>query len=63
MGTRQDSPDSQGNRQTAQRHDFGELPDLDDLLMLADVDESDAVEAVAWMEDNAPAVAARISSQ
>ena len=41
-------------RQQQNLPDFGEMPDLDDLLMLAEIDENDVIEAEAWLEDVAP---------
>lgn len=41
--------------------DFGELPDLDDLLLMADIDDGDVSEAVQWLEDNAPDAAKKVS--
>lgn len=41
-------------QQQPSQPDFGEMPDLEDLLFFADLDESDIYEAVQWLEDNAP---------
>lgn len=57
MGTRQDNQD---NPQTTQP-DFGQLPDLDDLLMLAEIDESDVAEALVWLEEAAPEMAQELA--
>lgn len=57
MGNPQ-QPTSQDNQQP--RRDFGEMPDLDDLLLMADIDESDVVEALVWLEDIAPDAARRM---
>ena len=47
-----------GNPQS--QPDFGEMPDLDDLLLLADIDGGDVIEAVQWLEDNAPKAAQKV---
>lgn len=53
-------PTSQDSRP---RRDFGEMPDLDDLLLMADIDESDVVEALVWLEDVAPETAVRMANE
>lgn len=57
MGTRsQDNPQDNKKKQP----NFGELPDLDDLLMFAELNDSDVDDAVMWLEDKAPDVAKKI---
>jgi hypothetical protein len=48
-----DSP-PEPDSQPQQRRDFGPLMDLDDLLAMAEIDETDVIEAMMWAEDNAP---------
>jgi hypothetical protein len=38
------------------------MPDMDDLLILAEIDEDDVIEAEAWLEDVAPEIAAKIGN-
>jgi hypothetical protein len=54
MGTRNQERGTDQQSRSDNRRDFGEMPDLDDLLMLAEIDESDVIEAEAWLEDVAP---------
>lgn len=50
----------QRNEQRSQKPDFGELPDLEDLMAMARLDASDVDEAIAWLEDNVPEAAKAI---
>ena len=36
------------------RPDFGDMPEIEDLLALVALDDSDIIEAQQWLEDNAP---------
>jgi len=50
----------QQEKQPETRRDFGELPDIEDLLALAQLDGSDVNDAAQWLEDNAPETARKI---
>jgi hypothetical protein len=52
----------QGNQQPKQP-DFGEMPDLEDLLRLAEIDGTDVTQAVSWLEDKAPKIADKVAKE
>jgi hypothetical protein len=52
-----------GSHQQQDNPDMGEMPDLDDLLVFADLDGSDVDEAVVWLEDRAPELAGAIGKE
>jgi len=50
----------QQEKPNEKRRDFGDMPELEDLLALVALDDSDIIEAQQWLEDNAPDTARKI---
>ena len=45
------------------RRDFGDMPDIEDLMFMAEVDDADVEQAVLWLEDKAPKIADKVSKE
>lgn len=49
-------------QQQPSQTDFGDVPDIDDLLFFADLDGNDVEEAMQWLEDKAPDAARKLGT-